>query len=132
MASRKIIMIIGGVLLNSNAISSSTELETERQRAQLNFERCQVIQSQDNVFDSYAFAYSTGDCFLRAAQEIMAYVEENGSPDLNSNNDILTALQYADSWFRLAEVRNEVGAEDRLRETQAYIAYYAKPQYTVR
>ena len=62
----------------------------------------------------------------------MAYVEENGVVDLDSKTDILAALQYADSWFRLAEVRNETGAESRLRETQAYITYYAEPLLTAR
>jgi len=69
-------------------------------------------------------AYSIGDCYFRVAEELMTYFDKNDTASSPYRNRVITVLQYADSWFSLAEISNETGAENRRSVVRSYILYF--------
>jgi len=104
------------VPFNSNIVPEETNY--------LDSQHCLEIRASEDVYPTNESAYSIGDCYIRIAEELMTYFDKNDNASSPYRSRIITALQYADSWFRLAESSNEAGAESRLSYIRAYIIYF--------
>ena len=70
-------------------------------------------------------ALQIGNCFLESAESLIPYFNENDLSNSPSRADIITALEYADSWFSLAITNDHPEAELGLRQTRLYIKRFS-------
>lgn len=122
----KLMVLTNFILLSSSLTFASLPFSSNTSPEEINFlDYGHCLESSISVKNAPSdhTAYSIGDCFIRIAEELMMYFENNATASSPYRHRVITALQYADSWFRLAEISNETGAENRRIEIHAYIRY---------
>jgi hypothetical protein len=109
-----IVLLLVNPILIANS-SSSLSLNSEA------YTPCFELKAYSDSVLSGEAAMNIASCFLGSAESLLPYFNENDLSSSPNRSNIITALEYADSWFRLAITNGRPEAELGLRQAGLYI-----------